>query len=108
MSKPKKIGRPLKDIPKLKVEQLAQYGCTNVEIAQFFEVDESTIRKRFSENLTKGRSAGKIRLRQLQIEACERGSVPMLIWMGKQMLGQTDKAEVEWTHDIEDVEFIEV
>ena len=106
--KNKKTGRPLLDIPATKVEHLATYGCTNVEIAEFFECDEATIRRRFSENITKGKASGKIRLRQLQMAAAERGNVPMLIWLGKQMLGQKDKAELDWNHNIEDVEFVEI
>ena len=36
---------------------------------------------------------GKIRLRQLQWKAAESGNVSMLIWLGKQYLGQSDKQE---------------
>ena len=105
MARPKKY-----DIDTKQVQQLASYGCTNVEIAEFFGCDESLIRKSYSEFITKGRAKVKIRLRQTQLQRAfgtERevvdketgekkkvsnndGSVPMLIWLGKQMLGQTD------------------
>ncbi len=104
----KKTGRPKLEIPTLKVEQLASYGCTNKEIAQFFECDEATIRKRFSDNITKGRASGKIRLRQLQLEAAERGNVSMLIWLGKQVLGQSDKQEISMNKPIDDINFDEL
>ena len=42
------------------------------------------------------------------MKAAERGNISMLIWLGKQMLGQTDKAEIEWEHNIEEVKFIEI
>ena len=103
--KKKKTGRPLIEIPALKVEQLASFGCSTTEIAQFYGVDEGTIRRRFSENLTKGRSTGKIKLRQLQMKAAEKGNVTMLIWLGKQMLGQTDRQEIEMIKPIEEIEF---
>ena len=77
-------------IDKEKVEQLASFGCTTSEIASFFGCDEGTIRKRFSENLTKGKEKGKIRLRQMQWKAADKGNVTMLIWLGKQILGQAD------------------
>jgi IS30 family transposase len=104
-TKKNKGGRPKIDIPELKVEQLASFGCTNVEIAQFFGVNESTIRRGFAENLTKGRASGKIKLRQLQMKAAEAGNVSMLIWLGKQVLGQQDKQEIELIKPIEEVDF---
>jgi len=43
--------------------------------------------------LTKGRAKGKMRLRQLQWQAAEKGNTSMLIFLGKQMLGQMDNPE---------------
>ena len=83
MARPKKY-----EIDTEQVEKLAGYGCTNTEIANFFGCDESLIRKSYSEYLTKGRDKGKIRLRQVQWRSAERGSIPMQIWLGKQVLGQ--------------------
>ena len=88
-----------------KVEQLAGFGCTNTEIASFFGCDESLIRKSYSEYLSKGRDKGKIRLRQLQWRAAERGNVSMMIWLGKQVFSQTDKQEVEHIRPIDEIEF---
>ena len=85
------MARPKKDIDKTKVEQLASFGCTNTEIASFFNVNESTIRRSYAEYLTKGRDKGKIRLRQMQWKAAEGGNVSMLIWLGKQVLGQSEQ-----------------
>jgi hypothetical protein len=64
-----------------------------MEIAEFFGCDESLIRKSYSEYLTKGRAKGKMRLRQLQWQAAEKGNTSMLIFLGKQMLGQMDNPE---------------
>jgi hypothetical protein len=86
------------------LENLAQFGCTNLEIAQFFGCDESTIRKGYSEILTKGRSQQKLRLRQLQWRSAESGNVTMQIWLGKQILGQaetpitTDNEPLPWSN----------
>ena len=85
MARPKKYN-----IPEEKVVQLASFGCTNLEIASYFGCDESLIRKSYSEFLTKGRQKGKIRLRQMQWKSAEEGSVPMQIWLGKNILGQSD------------------
>ena len=100
------MARPKKhNLDTEKVEQLAGFGCTNTEIASFFGCDESLIRKSYSEYLSKGRDKGKIRLRQLQWRAAERGNVSMMIWLGKQVLGQVDKQEVEHIRPIDEIEF---
>ena len=85
MARPKKY-----DIDTEEVQKLAKYGMTNVEIADFFGCDESLIRKSYSEYLTKGRAEMKLRLRQLQWDSAEKGSAAMLIFLGKNILGQSD------------------
>ena len=92
MARPKKYNIDTKQ-----VEQLASFGCTNTEIASFFGCDESLIRKSYSEYIAKGKDSGKIRLRQYQWAAAKKGNVAMLIWLGKQMLNQTDKQEITTT-----------
>ena len=92
MARPKKYNIDVEQ-----VEKLAGLGCTNTEIASFFDVGEHVIRKSYAEFLEKGRDKGKIRLRQWQMKAAERGNVAMLIWLGKQMLGQSDKQEITTT-----------
>ena len=102
MARPKKY-----DIDTEKVEQLAGFGCTNTEIASFFGCSTDLIEKSYSEFLTKGRDKGKIRLRQLQWRAAERGNTTMLIWLGKQVLGQSEKTEHSWENPIDGIEFID-
>jgi len=88
------LARPKKyNIQGIEVEKLASYGCTNTEIADYFGCDESTIRKGYSEYLTKGRANVKIRLRKLQWQSAENGNVTMQIFLGKNILGQQDKIE---------------
>ena len=100
MARPKKY-----DIDTEEVRKLAKYGMTNVEIADFFGCDESLIRKSYSEYLTKGRAEMKLRLRQLQWKSAEKLNAVMLIWLGKQMLGQSDipvgedSQPLEWSID---------
>ena len=85
MARPKKY-----DIDTEEVQKLAGYGCTNMEIADFFGCSENTIRRSYGEFLAKGRDKGKIRLRQMQWRSAEKGNVTMQIFLGKQMLGQAD------------------
>ena len=103
MARPKKYN-----IDKEKVEQLASFGCTNTEIAAFFGCSKSLLTKSYSTNLTKGAEKGKIRLRQMQWKAADKGNVTMLIWLGKQVLGQVEKSEVKWENPVDGVEFIDV
>ena len=106
MAKKKPIGRPKKyEIPTDKLEQLASFGCTNIEMASYFGCSPDLLEKSYSEFLTKGRDKGKIRLRQLQYKAAEKGNVVMLIWLGKQVLGQSDKQEIELIKPIDEIEF---
>ncbi len=85
MARPKKYN-----IDPSKVEQLSSFGCTNIEIASFFGCSSDLLEKSYSEFLTKGREKGKIRLRQLQWKVAEQGNVSMLIWLGKQILHQSE------------------
>ena len=100
MARPKKY-----DIDPKQVEKLASYGCTNTEIASFFGCEDSLISKSYSRNVTKGKEKGKIRLRQMQWRSAEKGSVPMQIWLGKQVLGQTDKQELTEIKPIDEIVF---
>ena len=88
MSRPKKYK-----IDTEQVKKLATLGCTNKEMADFFGCSADLLEKSYSEFLTKGRAEQKMRLRQLQWRACENGNVSMLIFLGKNMLGQQDRIE---------------
>ena len=73
------------------VYKLALMGATNLEIAEWFGVTEQTVRYRFSEYLAKARSSLKIKLRRAQLKvAIENENPTMLIWLGKQLLGQSE------------------
>ena len=49
----------------------------------------------FSQAYKKYSSTGKMSLRRQQYKVAEAGNVSMLIWLGKQYLGQKDQQEVE-------------
>jgi hypothetical protein len=87
--------KPKRDIDAKQVRKLAEIGLNNVEIAGFFGCDETTIRKRFPEYLTKGEIDRVITLKTGQYMAAKRGNIAMLIWLGKNELGQSDKVETK-------------
>jgi|TARA_R100001244_G_scaffold125113_1_gene95066 hypothetical protein len=97
----KQAGRPAMDISSDKVEMLASFGCSTVEIAKLHNCSENTIRVRFREEIERGRESMKIKLRQLQWKSCEQGSNAMLIFLGKQYLGQSDRNEFELVGNLE-------
>lgn len=97
------MARPLLNIDAEQVEKLAALHCTNKEIADFFECSTDTIEHRFSAELSKGRSKGKMALRDMQWKAAQKGNVVMMIWLGKQMLAQQDRAHIELAKIPDDV-----
>jgi hypothetical protein len=91
-SEEKKVGRPKLDIDPEQVKRLARLHCTMQEMADFFGCHRDTLRDNFSAEIDKGRSEGNISLRRKQWQmAVEKGNVVMLIWLGKQMLGQRNE-----------------
>ena len=93
--KKKPVGRPKKyTLDTKQVEQLAGFGCTDTEIASFFNISRTTLERNYEQYMTKGRESGKIRLRQYQWASAKKGNVAMLIWLGKQLLGQSDKQDI--------------
>jgi hypothetical protein len=100
------MARPQIEIDAAQVEKLAQIGCKNTEIADYFLCSEDTITRRFAEELTKGRADLRMSLRRMQIKSAQAGNVVMLIWLGKQMLGQQDRTIVELSK-IPDSEFLQ-
>jgi hypothetical protein len=93
----KRTGGVRADIDLKMVEALASVGATNVEIAHIVGVDESTLWRRCNDLLQKTRQDLKVRLRRAQLTAAFQGNPTMLIWLGKQMLGQAD---IQFTGDL--------
>jgi hypothetical protein len=85
------VGRDKVVIPEEQVAQLAQYHCTNKEMADFFGVKLQTFVDNFRDIITKNRILTKQRLRKAQLDlALNKHDRVMLIWLGKQMLGQSE------------------
>lgn len=84
------VGRDKKVIPPLEVFKLAQIGCKDHEICAWFGIDENTLTYNFRPELTTGREALKQSLRRAQLNLALSGNAVMLIWLGKNILGQSD------------------
>jgi hypothetical protein len=103
------VGRNKTVVNPDEVEHLASLGCTDREIAQYFEVSESTLRYQLSAFLTKGRHKLRTTLRQAQLRVALEGNPTLLIWLGKNLLSQSDAGltnednrPLPWTDDIDD------
>lgn len=94
-------GRPRKPCDPETVRYLASIGCTQDEIGGYFGVDGTTIGRNYAAEYDLGKSNSKITLRKRQWNASKR-SVPMLIHLGKHMLGQTEKSDPTEHDDIID------
>lgn len=97
-----KGGRPPKTVNLDTVEKLAGIGCTHEEIAYALDmsVDTLVIKRGFSDAFKKGSAAGRRSLRHKQYQMAVGGSVPLLIWLGKQYLGQQETVTTEHTGEV--------
>lgn len=88
-----KGGRPPLEIDESLVQKLAMIMCTMEEIAAVVGCSVDTLERRFADIIKEGQSKGKTSLRRWQYQAAEKGNTSMLIWLGKQHLGQRDSFE---------------
>ena len=101
------MGRPLIPIDEGQVRVLASIGCPLAEMASVLGCSQDTLERRFADVIETGRSEGKRSLRRKQFELAMKGDRTMLIWLGKQLLGQRDEQRLEHaggvtvTHDDE-------
>ena len=87
-------GRPRINLAPEQVRKLAAIHCTVDEIADVMAVSRDTIYRNYKNELDMGRAEGKMTLRADQLKAARNGSGAMLIWLGKQILGQKDQQEI--------------
>ena len=95
-------GRPKLIINELGKEIITNFAakmCTEEEIAGVLGVSVETLKteenkETFSECLKKGHEQGKASLRAAQFDCARRGNAIMLIFLGKNYLGQRDTLDV--------------
>ena len=79
------------------LEKFVELGCTLQDVATLFGFKSLTSiktrirREPWKSAWQRGRAKGNIALRQAQWRAALAGNTTMLIWLGKQYLGQTDQ-----------------
>ena len=100
-------GRPPKEIDEQIFRKLCRIFCTEEEIANIFEcsVDavnswcQRTFGETFADTYKKLSAEGKASLRRIQFEQAKK-SPAMAIWLGKQILGQSDNPANESTDKV--------
>jgi hypothetical protein len=104
---PNKGGRPRKEIDQSYFEGLCEIQCTLEEISSVLKVSEDTVERwckrtyelGFADAYKKFSASGKTSLRRSQFNVALKGNATMLIWLGKQHLGQSDKPSEEGEAD---------
>ena len=97
------MARPKKVIDYDMAYKLARLHCTNEEIAACLDINITHWYKligrdkRLRESVEKARGEGRASLRRLQWQNATQGNVTMQIWLGKQILSQTDTHRTELT-----------
>lgn len=99
------MARPRKEIDKKNFESLCELQCTEEEFCGFFGCCTETLNawckrtygKSFSEIFKEKRGAGKVSLRRAQFQAAKNGNATMLVWLGRNWLGQSENKQEEAT-----------
>lgn len=93
-------GRPRKPLDEEVMKRAASIGCNNDEIAALLGFTRPGFDCRLEREpdlalaCETARNTGRATLRRLQWQQASAGNPTMLIWLGKNMLSQTDRTEV--------------
>lgn len=99
----KSVGRPKSVFNWKEFEHLCSIGCTLDEMAGFFQISKTAMQDRvreefnetFTERYEKLSQGIKVSLRRKQIKVAMDGDVPMLKFLGKNILGQKEKIDFD-------------
>lgn len=105
-------GKPKTPIDVVELENLAKLHATQADMAAHFgltkraieyrvadvetmyPVDNGTEELTFKEIIERGNARGRVSLRQSQFKLAIDGNATMQIWLGKQLLGQSDEQKI--------------
>jgi hypothetical protein len=101
-------GRNLKNIDWDLVDELLFAGCLGTEIAPHFDMHVNTFYKRleeekgisFTEYSSIKRCQGDSLLRKVQYDKALKRDNAMMIWLGKQRLGQKETTDISFDKDM--------
>jgi len=90
------------------VDSMCKIQCTGEEIASVLDINYETLERackrekgiKFVDYIGQKKLGGKASLRRNQWKLAQDGNATMLVWLGKNMLDQTDKSEVSNTSHV--------
>jgi len=91
-------GPPRVELDDNEIEQLkmmVEVGATQAEVAEYFGISQPTVSTKFGHHFAHGMAKQKISIRRQQMRAALDGNTSMLIWLGKQVLGQREPKDNE-------------
>ena len=83
------------DVDPAVVSALAAVGCTAEEIAAVTGCERTTLWRRFEAEIETGHIKMRASLRRRQFKLAMEGNTAMLIFLGKQYLGQMDQVRID-------------
>jgi hypothetical protein len=98
---PKGPSKLLSDNDFQRLLNMVRIQCTQTEICSILGMSDTTLNRRLQERgyenfldlYKRHNDEGRMSLRRMQWQAAENGNSTMLVWLGKQYLGQKDKQE---------------
>ena len=85
------MARPRKIINEDLISELAGLHCSVEEIARVVGVSPATLKRNYKPAINRGTDWLKTSLKRKQFKTAMQGNVKMLIWLGIQYLGQSNK-----------------
>lgn len=95
------MARPKKIVDIELIQELAGLNCSFDEISRIVGVSVRTLHRNYGTVIKKGRDYVITSLKRKQFEIAIGGNVTMLIWLGKNILDQTDKTEIKGDSKLE-------
>lgn len=81
------------------VRRLATIHCTDAEIATIIGCDAEALKKNYGHEIELARATGKSSIRRKQYQKAMAGDSNLLIWLGKNLLKQSDRIHTEVSFD---------
>jgi hypothetical protein len=103
------MARPKIEFDLEEVYEFSKDYCSFIELSHMFNCSLTTIQDRYKHDpefksaVDRGRLEAIKGLRRKQLDMAMDGNTQMAIWLGKQILGQTDKQEIDQLSRVEPI-----
>jgi hypothetical protein len=88
-------GRKAVKIDLEELEKVCALQASDEDVSSWFGVSLRTLQKRrqqpkFAAAMRRGRTKGRMKVRNVQMRLLDKGNAPIAIWLGKNLLGQSE------------------